>query len=146
MPHALLPYFAYGSNMDAAQMRYRCPGARAIGTAHLPDYRFVINERGFASVIVAPAHHVYGVLWHINAAHERALDDYEAVDEGWYDKTIVTVHVGRTQTLSAMIYIACSQVEGRPAREYMQHIVTAAEDFQLPAAYVDELRSWLRPR
>ena len=144
MTYRLRPYFAYGSNMDEVQMRYRCPGARAIGTAHLPGYRFLINQRGVASVLAAASHDVYGVLWHINAAHERALDDYEALDEGWYDKTVVTVYVGGKQTQSALIYIACNHVEGRPEREYMQTIVTAAEHFQLPASYVDELRSWLR--
>lgn len=44
-------YFAYGSNMDeAAQMAERCPGAEVIGLATLPGYRFVINQRGVATL------------------------------------------------------------------------------------------------
>lgn len=32
-------YFAYGSNLDGAQMRRRCPSARLVGAAILDGYR-----------------------------------------------------------------------------------------------------------
>ena len=32
-------YFAYGSNLDAAQMRARCPSAKLLGAAILDGYR-----------------------------------------------------------------------------------------------------------
>lgn len=46
-------YFAYGSNMDVRQMGQRCPGATLLWTATLGGYRFIINRRGVATVIVA---------------------------------------------------------------------------------------------
>jgi cation transport regulator ChaC len=139
-------YFAYGSNMDRAQMRRRCPGAVVVGTARLRAHRFFINRRGVASVIPAAARDIYGVLWNITQPHERALDNYEGIAASWYYKTIVEVEATAGDTQAAMIYIACDQVEGLPRHGYMQKIVAAAEDFGLPEAYVRELCAWLPHR
>ncbi len=38
-------YFAFGSNMDVAQMARRCPGAQAMGRATLTDHRLVFRGR-----------------------------------------------------------------------------------------------------
>ena len=139
-------YFAYGSNMDRTQMHHRCPGAAVVGTARLREHRFLINRRGVASVVPAAARDVYGVLWDITQPHERALDNYEGIAAGWYYKTVVEVESTAGDTQSAMIYIACDQVEGLPRHGYMQKIVAAAEDFSLPEAYVGKLRAWLPQR
>ena len=136
-------YFAYGSNMDQVQMRRRCPGAMVVGTARLQGHRFMINRRGVASVISAVARDVYGVLWDITPAHERALDDYEGIDVGWYSKTVIDVATTAADTQQAMIYIACDQTEGTPRRGYLEKIVTAAEGWHFPEAYIEGLRSWL---
>src|SRR5258707_8084071 len=63
-------HFAYGSNMSAALMRRRCPGARLEGRACLPGYRFVIMRSGYASVVPAPGSIVHGLLWR-GAPRER---------------------------------------------------------------------------
>ena len=34
-----MKYIAYGSNMVKAQMAFRCPGAKLIGTGYLPNHR-----------------------------------------------------------------------------------------------------------
>ena len=36
-------YIAYGSNLNVQQMRWRCPGARIIGTSELQDYRLLFK-------------------------------------------------------------------------------------------------------
>ena len=36
-------YIAYGSNLNVQQMRWRCPGARIIGTSELQDYRLLVK-------------------------------------------------------------------------------------------------------
>jgi cation transport regulator ChaC len=135
-------YFAYGSNMDQAGMHHRCPGAVVVGTAVLRNYRFIINRRGVASVVPAATSNVYGVLWDITPSHEKALDDYEGVEEGWYYKTLVNVHTQGPDLQLAMIYIACEEQAGIPRRRYLDKIVAAAEYFGFPAAYLQELRSW----
>lgn len=37
-------YFAYGSNMDRAQMSQKCSGAVFVGIAKLAGHRFIINK------------------------------------------------------------------------------------------------------
>ncbi len=46
----MIRYFAYGSNMNRAAMRRRCPDARAVGPATLEGYRFFIGIDGWGSV------------------------------------------------------------------------------------------------
>ena len=31
-------YLAYGSNLNVKQMRFRCPDARIVGSAEIPNY------------------------------------------------------------------------------------------------------------
>ena len=77
MPGAML-HFAYGSNMDAAAMRRRCPGAEPLGTARLHNWRFVVTRDGYASVTPAPGQVVHGVLWRLGARDLAAVNAYEA--------------------------------------------------------------------
>src|SRR5262249_60569565 len=75
-------HFAYGSNMDAAAMRRRCPGAEPLGPARLHDWRFVVTRDGYASVVPAPGQVVHGVLWRLRARDLAAGDGHEVVDNG----------------------------------------------------------------
>ena len=43
-------HFAYGSNMSRALMHRRCPQAKALGTASISGWRFVITPDGFGSI------------------------------------------------------------------------------------------------
>ena len=36
-------YLAYGSNLNVAQMRLRCPNAKPIGTAEIKDYELLFK-------------------------------------------------------------------------------------------------------
>lgn len=36
-------YLAYGSNLDKFQMAHRCPGAEAVGTGVITDYRLMFK-------------------------------------------------------------------------------------------------------
>ena len=48
-------YFAYGSNMNLGQMRFRCPDAEVVGNVRLEDYRLAFRGRapgnGVATVL-----------------------------------------------------------------------------------------------
>lgn len=67
-------YFAYGSNMDLAQMRRRCPAAELWGAATLPDWRFRINARGVATIVPEVGSRVHGLAWRLTPADEVELD------------------------------------------------------------------------
>lgn len=79
-------YFAFGSNMHLAQMASRCSGSSFEGMATLLDYRWQINERGYANVIKsAKDDWVEGLVFLITEADKRALDGYEGVASGCYE-------------------------------------------------------------
>lgn len=135
-------YFAYGSNMDARQMAYRCRGAESAGLAVLRGYRFLINQRGYATVVPDAKAVVHGVLWELTPGHERALDTYEAVAEGMYVKRDLPVERPGQPACEALIYLANHFDPGPPRQGYLEKILFGAEAFGLPADYVDELRTW----
>lgn len=68
-------YFAYGSNMDAAQMARRCPGAKVVGTATLRGWRVV--ERLYADIERCPGADVRGVVYRLGMADWETLCRYE---------------------------------------------------------------------
>ncbi|MFR3411141.1 MAG: gamma-glutamylcyclotransferase family protein [Coprococcus sp.] len=37
-------YFAYGSNMNLEQMKYRCPAAEVVENVRLENYRLAFRE------------------------------------------------------------------------------------------------------
>ncbi|KAF7907216.1 uncharacterized protein EAF01_004803 [Botrytis porri] len=44
-------YFAYGSNLSLTQMQTRCPDSTYIGMGVLQNYRWIVNQRGYANVV-----------------------------------------------------------------------------------------------
>lgn len=85
-------YFAFGSNMHLGQMAKRCPESRYIGTAKLHDYRFQINQRGFANVLPSPGDCVEGLVYLLNLTDEARLDKSEGVPTA-YQKCDLAVEV-----------------------------------------------------
>ena len=136
-------YFAYGSNMDLAQMSDRCERSATIGVATLPSHRFIINTRGVATVVPDPASAVRGLLWRITGDDERALDRYEGVAKGLYRKESMEVIGPDGTKVGALLYVATDSTPGSAKPGYMEKIVAAAEACGLPKAYVDQLRPWL---
>jgi gamma-glutamylcyclotransferase (GGCT)/AIG2-like uncharacterized protein YtfP len=136
-------YFAYGSNMVASQMAARCPNAPAIGVACLQGYKFRINSRRVGTVISDQTHQVYGVLWDISPLDLLALDRYEDVKAGLYEKAKVGVELLPGCHLEALIYLATAQSIGLPRPGYMKDVVAAAKRWKLPQAYIQELAQWL---
>ena len=139
-------YFAYGSNMDEEQMRNRCPDATTVRTARLLNYQFIINSRGVATVVPDGSSAVHGVLWRITAECEAKLDEYEGVEWGTYTKKKLGVKAEDGQTIEALVYVARDSEPGEGRDGYMERIAAAAGHQGLPAAYIEELRSWIRGR
>jgi hypothetical protein len=97
MPKPLLPskpktlYFAYGSNLWLNQMARRCPNSRYVGRATLADYRWQINDRGFANIIAAPDYYVEGLVYEVDEVDEASLDLCEGVSQGAYAKVYCSI-------------------------------------------------------
>lgn len=134
-------HFAYGANMSRAVMRRYAPDARPLGTAILPDHRFVITGDGYASVEPARAETVHGVLWRITPRDRVSLDAWENVDGGLYRAEIVAV-AGPAGRAQALVYYARPRGEGRPRPGYIELVIAAAQEWRLPEDYVRSLEAW----
>jgi gamma-glutamylcyclotransferase (GGCT)/AIG2-like uncharacterized protein YtfP len=143
-------YFAYGSNMDPVQMASRCPGARAIGAAHLRGWRLTFTRDspgwggGVGHIEVDPADEVWGVLWEVTDAHLESLDEYEGVAVGMYFRDTVEV-TSDGDRFEAIVYIANPRGDKPPSKKYIGALVRGAEAHGLPDPYVERLRA-LAPR
>ena len=136
-------YFAFASNMVTAQMAERCPGAESRGVAVLEDHRFGIGRRGYATVVGEAGAKVHGILWELRPEHEAALDVYEGVRHGLYQKVWLPVHLADGIPQRAIVYVAGDPAPGNAVAGYMEKVVAAAEAHGLPASYIADLRGWL---
>ncbi len=140
----MMLHFAYGSNMSRAVMRAHAPGAMPLGAATLANYRFVITADGYASVELRRVAAVHGVLWRLTPRDRATLDAWENIAAGLYRAAMLPVqHASRRRM--ALVYIARPRGEGRPRTGYMEIVIAAAREWELPNAYVACLRHWLRP-
>ncbi|MFC1479795.1 gamma-glutamylcyclotransferase family protein [Planctomycetota bacterium] len=138
-----ITYFAYGSNMNLGQMEQRCPGAKVLSTGELDKFRFIINERGYATIIPDEGSAVYGVVWQISKNHEKRLDEYEGVDRGLYEKEYHTINT-ETESYSSLVYIASDREKGKPKPGYIEGVIKGAESNSLPQDYIDKyLKQWI---
>jgi gamma-glutamylcyclotransferase len=87
-----------------------------------------------------PADRVYGVIFRIATAEERALDEAEGVGHGYRkDKITVVTFEG---TLAAMAYIATKKdPKRRPYEWYKAIVVQGATENVLPAASIELIRA-----
>jgi hypothetical protein len=138
-------YFAYGSNMEPGPMAERCPHAQPMGRARLNRWSFRINERGYATVVPDPNGTVHGVLWSLTPSDEASLDDYEGLSEGLYLKDRLRVTLDPGVTTDALVYLARHTRPGRPLPGYLEGILEAARNWQLPEGYRSELEGWSGP-
>jgi gamma-glutamylcyclotransferase (GGCT)/AIG2-like uncharacterized protein YtfP len=137
-------YFAYGSNMCAKQMAFRCPGAQPVGASELRDWRFHTNTRGSAAILPSPGDVVHGVLWRCTPAHFHLLDRFEGVYWGNYFRRHVEAHLPCGTPVRAIVYAGTRTYNGRARVRYMETaVLPGAKLFGLPDHYIDELRSWL---
>ena len=132
------PYFSYGSNMDAAEMKQRCPGATLEGVAVLTDHRLMITADGFATVVPDRGRRVMGALWNLTDSDERALDVYEDIASGFYRRefTLVELHGA---VVRALVYVASCDRPGKPQAGYLELVMSAARALGLPPDYLAEL-------
>ena len=138
-------HFAYGSNMHGAVMRKHAPAAVPLGVAQLADHRFVITADGYASIEPARGRYVHGVMWRLSPRDRVTLDAWENIAGGLYRAETLPVHAaGRRRP--ALVYVARRRPEGRPKPGYMEIVVKAARQWNMPAEYITSLEQWLPRR
>ena len=138
-------YFAYGSNMHRAAMRHRCPGATAVGTAMLDDYRFFVGVDGWGSIAPRPGNAVHGVMWRLTPRDIAALHAYELLHQGLYDVRYLPVRSG-SRRVRAMVYLLRRRAFGKPRPGYVELIASAARSWKLPEPYIRSVERWSASR
>ncbi len=135
-------HFAYGSNMSRKGMQARCPGAEAVGPAILEDYRFIIMTDGYASVEPKLGHDVYGVMWRLTPRDLSSLNAYEGLQAGLYRRAMLPVLFDRVR-LNALVYLGHTSNEGRARPGYMEGVIAAAREWELPPDHIASLQRWM---
>jgi len=138
-------YAAYGSNLDPAQMRARCPHSPFAGTGWLTDWRLTFGgeelgwEGSLATLAEEPGSAVFVALYDVTKADRVALDKWESADSGLYRRVHVRVAT-LEQDVLAWTYALNAYEGGLPSARYLGLIAEAAEAAGAPDDYVAELR------
>ena len=124
-----LTYFAYGSNLNVADMGVRCPSAKPISRALLHDWR--LTFRGVADIEPSEGAFVHGALWLLGEGDVRALDRYEGAPSLYERRAVqVTTEGGPTD---AMTYVMVDRTDrSAPSSWYLSRIAQGYRDWALP--------------
>jgi gamma-glutamylcyclotransferase (GGCT)/AIG2-like uncharacterized protein YtfP len=139
-------YAAYGSNMDPAQMKQRCPRSPVAGTGWLDGWRLTFGaedlgwEGALTTLVESPGDHVYVSLYDVPREDEKLLDAWEGADTGLYRKVKVRILTMDGDVL-AWIYVLDGFEGGLPSARYLGVLADSAEKAGAPDDYVSELRN-----
>ncbi|MFQ5818272.1 MAG: gamma-glutamylcyclotransferase family protein [Terriglobia bacterium] len=143
-PHTVW-YFAYASNMNRAQMKQRVRDWAEEKIARLDNYELNFDKlarrgTGTGNLVLAEGKAVFGVLYRLREQQLRTLDRFEGVPEH-YRRSEVTVVDEQGNKVSAQVYLARKVRKGlKPDRHYLRGIIAGAEEHNLPADYVEQLK------
>ena len=140
-------YFAYGSNLDAAQMERRCPQSQFRGKALLPKHRLAFTHAsttwggGSADILEDElSSGVWGVVYELTSEDWKRLNEAEG---SAYKRISVTVLEAGVEDcpLECEAYKVISPTGPHlPSKLYLEKIVRAALTRGLPAGWV----TWLK--
>ena len=139
-------YAAYGTNLDAEQMRQRCPHSPSRGPGWLVGWRLTFGgedlgwEGALATVVEDPDEQVFVMVYDVPSQDEAELDRWESADSGLYRKIRVRVHTLRGDHL-CWLYVLDGYEGGLPSARYLGLMADAAEKAGAPNDYVRDLRA-----
>jgi gamma-glutamylcyclotransferase (GGCT)/AIG2-like uncharacterized protein YtfP len=139
-------YAAYGSNLDPERMAKRAPHSPQEGTGWLVGWRLTFGgedvswEGALGTVVEDEGHQVYVALYDLTPADERALDEWEGVAIGLWNKIRVRVSA-LDGDVTAWLYVLNAYEGGLPTAIYLGMLADAAEAGGAPDDYVADLRS-----
>jgi len=128
-------YFAYGSNMNLDQMRYRCPDAEPLMPVVLRNYELSFRGGGVATILPKPGATVHGLLWDLTPACERALDIYEGFPRLYGKQSVVVRDEKNNQSFRVMAYVMTpehARTPREPPHSYFNGILQGYRQNGLP--------------
>jgi len=136
-------YFAYGSNMNTAQMQARCGNnIEIIGPAQLDNYELGFDSRGYANIRPKGDEITWGLIWNIDDACVKSLDGYEGYPSVYNRQNVRVVIDG--QNVEAFVYIESAQEFGGIAqKDYLNNkIILGAVENGLPDYWILKLEQF----
>jgi len=123
-------YFAYGSNLNFAQMAARCPKAKFLTAAILPNYELTFR-RTYATVEAKEGEYVEGAIWEVTPECLVSLDIYEGYPN-FYDKQEIEVVLPDGNITYVLVYIMQPGFKLEPPKkDYYECITQGYKDCQL---------------
>lgn len=130
-------YIAYGSNLNVQQMKFRCPGAKVVGTSVIRNYELLYKGSKTGSYLTIEKKKggmVPVAVWEVTADDEKRLDAYEGYPNFYYKTDMqltVKSHItGRKKKLDAFVYIMHEERKlGIPSYVYVRTCVQGYRDF-----------------
>lgn len=132
-------YIAYGSNLNANQMKQRCPDSEILGTGYIDNYelsfRQIAKDRGsFLTIEENKGAKVPIALYSISKDDENSLDKYEEYPAIYYKKDITISYTdiknGAEKETNAFVYIMHENNPlEKPSEEYMQRVLEGYKIF-----------------
>ena len=125
--------FAYGSNLDEAQLRQRCPGARQVGVATLEGYRLGFAGQsamwggGVATLVPDPQGSVSGVVWALTSEDLARLDRFEGHPVA-YVRRLVEVELAQGGRRQVHAYIKDGAEATLPSEAYLSVLQRAYQE------------------
>lgn len=150
-------YFAYGSNLDEAQVQKRTPFAKFVCRVALKDYKLTFVtysyswKGGIANVEPSEGDVVYGVLWHFTDEMLTKMDRYEGYPNKYTRKEVQVTKLiddasDMPQEITAIVYEIKSEIDKKdfqPAGDtYYNQIKAAYEKFALPMIVLEESQKY----
>ena len=133
-------YIAYGSNLNVAQMKIRCPQAKVAGTTELNNYRLMFRGSQTGSYLTIEPYDGGAVpvaVWEVSDSDERALDRYEGYPRFYYKKHLSVTVDGRS--ITAFVYIMHEdRPYGSPSRYYVEVCEEGYDTFGFDKAVLHE--------
>ena len=137
--------FAYGSNMQTARVRKRCPSATPKGVAELRSYELHWHKQsqdgsGKCAIVRTynPENRVLGVLYEIVNGEKQALDKAEGLGQGYEEIDVLVVCNGREIAAKAYRALNVSPML-KPYTWYHAFVVAGAKEHGLPTDYIAQI-------
>jgi gamma-glutamylcyclotransferase (GGCT)/AIG2-like uncharacterized protein YtfP len=121
------------------------PAATVEGRAEVAGWELFVNIHGVLSIRPGrPEHRVLGLVWRCSEAELDAIDRFEAVDVGLYQRGRLEVVGPRGQVWPTFVYRSTSTSVGRPRPGYLeQSVLPPMRELGFPRPYVSAVEDWL---
>ena len=138
-------YLAYGSNLNKAQMSFRCPHAKAVGTSEIKDYRLLYKGSQSGSYLTIEKKKgmcVPVAVWLVDEREEKNLDQYEGFPSFYYKKNMklkAELYDGTAEELECFVYIMHEKRPfGIPGEYYIERCKEGYDDFGFDKEVLDK--------